>query len=77
MLRLAPAERVTAIVEINHPGAWVLGEVRKHIKSAGMGIAVEYAGSSGKPRWNQPEDLVWDYCQFAARPQRPPKSRAR
>jgi FtsP/CotA-like multicopper oxidase with cupredoxin domain len=65
MLRLAPAERVTAIVEMNHPGAWVLGEVRKHIMAAGMGIAVEYAGSSGKPRWDQPENLLWDYLPFA------------
>ena len=66
MLRLAPAERVSAIVEMNHPGAWVLGEVRKHIMAAGMGIAVEYAGSSGKPRWDQPENLLWDYLSFAA-----------
>ena len=40
MLRLAPAERVTAVVDMDHPGAWVLGEVRKHIMAAGMGIAV-------------------------------------
>ena len=66
MLRLAPAERVTAMVEMNHPGAWVLGEVRKHIMAAGMGIAVEYAGSSGKPRWDQPENLLWDYPAFAS-----------
>ena len=66
MLRLAPAERVTALVEMNNPGVWVLGEVRKHIMAAGMGIAVEYAGSSGKPRWNQPENLLWDYLPFAA-----------
>jgi FtsP/CotA-like multicopper oxidase with cupredoxin domain len=66
MLRLAPAERVSALVEMNHPGAWVLGEVRKHIMAAGMGIAVEYAGSTGKPRWEQPEELSWDYLRFAA-----------
>jgi FtsP/CotA-like multicopper oxidase with cupredoxin domain len=66
MLRLAPAERVSATVEMNHPGAWVLGEVRKHIMAAGMGIAVEYAGSSGKPQWDQPQDLLWDYLPFAA-----------
>jgi FtsP/CotA-like multicopper oxidase with cupredoxin domain len=65
MLRLAPAERVSALVEMNHPGAWVLGEVRKHIMAAGMGIAVEYAGSSGRPRWEQPEELSWDYLRFA------------
>ena len=56
MLRLAPAERVSALVEMNHPGAWVMGEVRKHIMAAGMGIAVEYAGSSGQPRWEQPKN---------------------
>jgi FtsP/CotA-like multicopper oxidase with cupredoxin domain len=68
MLRLAPAERISALVEMNHPGAWVMGEVRKHIMAAGMGIAVEYAGSSGKPRWEQPEELSWDYLRFAAAP---------
>jgi FtsP/CotA-like multicopper oxidase with cupredoxin domain len=66
MLRLAPAERVSAIVEMNNPGAWVLGEIRKHIQGSGMGIVVEYAGATGKPVWNQPEELVWDYLQFAA-----------
>ena len=66
MLRLAPAERVSAIVEMNAPGVWVLGEVRKHVQAAGMGIVVEYAGAAGAPKWVQPEDLVWDYAQFAA-----------
>jgi hypothetical protein len=48
-------------------GAWVLGEVRKHVQAAGMGIVVEYAGATGKPVWTQPEDLVWNYRQFAER----------
>jgi FtsP/CotA-like multicopper oxidase with cupredoxin domain len=65
MLRLAPAERVSAVVEMNNPGAWVLGEVRKHIQSAGMGVVIEYAGAAGKPLWTQPESLIWDYRQFA------------
>jgi FtsP/CotA-like multicopper oxidase with cupredoxin domain len=65
MLRLAPAERVSAVVEMNKPGIWVLGEVRKHIQAAGMGIVVEYAGSTGKAVWQQPEELVWNYRQFA------------
>jgi FtsP/CotA-like multicopper oxidase with cupredoxin domain len=72
MLRLAPAERVSAMVEMNHPGVWVLGEVRKHIQAAGMGVAVEYAGSGGEPKWDQPEELSWDYQQFAARDAAPP-----
>lgn len=66
MLRLAPAERVSAIVEMNNPGIWVLGEVRKHIHAAGMGIVVEYAGRSGQPRWMQPEQLIWDYARFGS-----------
>jgi FtsP/CotA-like multicopper oxidase with cupredoxin domain len=66
MLRLAPAERVSAIVEMKNPGVWVLGEVRKHIQAAGMGIVIEYAGATGEPVWSQPESLVWNYRQFAA-----------
>jgi len=66
MLRLSPAERVCVEVEMDHPGVWVLGEVRKHVKAAGMGIVVEYAGSSGKPQWQQPNNLVWNYLQFGA-----------
>jgi FtsP/CotA-like multicopper oxidase with cupredoxin domain len=65
MLRLAPAERVSVEVEMNKPGVWVLGEVRKHVHAAGMGIVVEYAGAKGKPVWNQPEELAWDYGKFA------------
>jgi FtsP/CotA-like multicopper oxidase with cupredoxin domain len=64
MLRLAPAERVCAIVEMNNPGVWVFGEVRKHIQAAGMGIVLEYADRSGKPQWQQPQSLLWDYAQF-------------
>ena len=66
MLFLAPAERVSAIVEMNAPGVWVFGEVRKHIHAAGMGIVVEYANSTGQPRWDQPSGLSWDYGIFAA-----------
>ena len=65
MVRLSPAERVSVIVEMNNPGVWVLGEVRKHIQATGMGIVIEYANSTGKPLWKQPEQLVWNYQQFA------------
>ena len=65
MLRLAPAERVCAVVEMNAPGVWILGEVRKHIQAAGMGIVIEYADATGKPLWTQPDNLVWDYRDFA------------
>jgi FtsP/CotA-like multicopper oxidase with cupredoxin domain len=65
MLRLAPAERVSALVEMNAPGVWVLGEVRKHVQAMGMGIVVEYEGAAGAAKWIQPENLVWDYAVFA------------
>jgi FtsP/CotA-like multicopper oxidase with cupredoxin domain len=68
MLRLAPAERVCAIVEMNNPGVWVLGEIRKHIQAAGMGIVVEYSGQTGKPTWIQPQTLEWSYKRFGAGP---------
>jgi len=66
MLRLAPAERVSAIVEMDHLGIWVLGEVRKHIQATGMGIVIEYANATGSAVWTQPKDLVWNYQQFSA-----------
>ena len=64
MLRLAPAERVCAVVVMDAPGVWVLGEVRKHVQAAGMGMVVEYAGATGAPRWVQPNELIWNYEQF-------------
>ncbi len=64
MLRLAPAERVCAVVVMDSPGVWVLGEVRKHVQAAGMGMVVEYAGATGAPRWVQPNELIWNYEQF-------------
>jgi FtsP/CotA-like multicopper oxidase with cupredoxin domain len=66
MLRLAPAERVSAVVEMNNPGVWVLGEVRKHVQALGMAVAVEYEDRGGPARWEQPSDLIWSYEQFAA-----------
>ena len=66
MLHLSPAERVCAEVEMDNPGVWVIGEVRKSVMAAGMGMVVEYAGRSGKPVWQQPQTLDWDYLQFDA-----------
>jgi len=66
MLRLAPAERVSAVVEMDNPGIWVLGEVRKHVQALGMAVILEYQNKKGPARWEQPSDLVWNYEQFAA-----------
>jgi FtsP/CotA-like multicopper oxidase with cupredoxin domain len=64
MLRLAPAERVCAMVVMDNPGVWIFGEVRRHVQAAGMGVVVEYADQAGGARWQQPDALVWDYGQF-------------
>ena len=47
-VRLAPAERIDLLVEMNRPGVWVLGETRAEIRKAGMGIVVEYANQQGE-----------------------------
>lgn len=63
-LRLGPAERITALVTMNRPGVWVFGEPNKAFREAGMGIVVEYAGSTGKPVDPEPPALSWDYRAF-------------
>lgn len=62
---LAPGERVDAIVEMNQPGVWVLGDVDKAPREAGLGIVVEYAGEPGPARWLDPPPFAWDFSLFA------------
>jgi FtsP/CotA-like multicopper oxidase with cupredoxin domain len=64
VLWLGPAERVSAIVEMNHPGVWVLGDLDDKDRNQGMGIVVEYAGHTGKPQWVKPAHSLWDYARF-------------
>jgi FtsP/CotA-like multicopper oxidase with cupredoxin domain len=64
-VRLAPAERLDIVVEMNHPGVWILGETRDSIRKMGMGIVVEYANQQGKPNWAEPPETLWDYSIFA------------
>ena len=64
-VRLAPAERIDILVEMNRPGVWVLGETRAEIRKAGMGIVVEYANQQGEPKWIDPPETLWDYTLFA------------
>jgi FtsP/CotA-like multicopper oxidase with cupredoxin domain len=46
-LWLGTAERISAIVEMNHPGVWIMGDVGDDDRRHGMGIVVEYAGYKG------------------------------
>ena len=67
LLWIGTAERVSAIVEMKSPGVWVLGDLADDDRNRGMGIVVEYAGRSGKPRWAAPRPYRWDYTRFGAR----------
>ena len=64
MLWLGTAERISAIVEMNHPGVWVMGDLADDDRGHGMGIVVEYAGQKGKPQWIKPKPFRWDYTRF-------------
>lgn len=67
-LRLGPAERVDAIVEMNRPGVWILGETDAGTRKAGMGVIVEYAGRKGSPVWSDPSGFDFQYELFGATP---------
>jgi FtsP/CotA-like multicopper oxidase with cupredoxin domain len=64
---LGTAERVSALVEMNHPGVWIMGDLADDDRGHGMGIVVEYAGASGKPKWMKPKPFRWDYAMFGAK----------
>ena len=64
VLWLGTAERISAIVEMNYPGVWVLGDLSDDDRGHGMGIVVEYAGEKGEPQWTKPEPFRWDYTLF-------------
>jgi FtsP/CotA-like multicopper oxidase with cupredoxin domain len=64
VLWLGTAERVSAVVEMNHPGVWIMGDLADDDRGHGMGIVVEYAGRPGKPLWINPKPFRWDYARF-------------
>jgi FtsP/CotA-like multicopper oxidase with cupredoxin domain len=65
VLWIGTAERVSAIVEMTHPGVWILGDLDDDDRRHGMGIVVEYAGATGKPQWVTPPHFRWSYARFA------------
>jgi FtsP/CotA-like multicopper oxidase with cupredoxin domain len=64
-LRLGPAERITALVTMDNPGVWILGEAVDDFLQAGMGTVIEYSGNSGKPQGPKDIKLQWDYRAFS------------
>jgi FtsP/CotA-like multicopper oxidase with cupredoxin domain len=65
VLWLGAAERVSAIVAMNEPGIWVLGDLMDEDRARGMGVVIEYAGATGNPSWAKPPPFRWDYRRFA------------
>jgi FtsP/CotA-like multicopper oxidase with cupredoxin domain len=64
VLWLGTAERVSAIVEMRHPGVWVMGDVADDDRRHGMGIVIEYAGRKGQSVWTAPPRFHWNYARF-------------
>ncbi|MGA8144905.1 MAG: multicopper oxidase domain-containing protein [Candidatus Acidiferrales bacterium] len=65
VLWLGTAERISAIVEMNHPGIWIMGDLDNDDRRHGMGVVVEYAGRPGKAQWIAPPPFKWNYSRFA------------
>jgi FtsP/CotA-like multicopper oxidase with cupredoxin domain len=65
-LWLGTAERISATVEMNHPGVWIMGDLSDDDRHHGMGIVVEYAGHQGKPQWLPPSPFKWNYARFGS-----------
>src|SRR5581483_11073031 len=61
---LGTAERVSAIVEMNHPGVWIMGDLADDDRNHGMGIVIEYANRKGKAQWIAPPPFKWNYAHF-------------
>lgn len=65
VLWIGTAERVSATVEMNHPGVWILGDTADDDRRHGMGIVVEYSGHKGPAQWIAPPRSKWNYARFA------------
>lgn len=65
VLWLGTGERISAIVEMSHPGVWIMGDLDDDDRRHGMGIVVECAGEKGKAQWIKPAPYHWNYLHFA------------
>jgi FtsP/CotA-like multicopper oxidase with cupredoxin domain len=71
-LDLGAGERVDAIVEMSHPGVWILGSTDDDVRGAGLGVLVEYAGCSSMETNARANVAPWDYAQFGLQRPQPP-----
>ena len=63
-ITMGPAERVDAVVTMNQPGVWILGETNDAVRNAGLGVVVEYANRKETPQWSASSKLPWEYTLF-------------
>jgi FtsP/CotA-like multicopper oxidase with cupredoxin domain len=75
-LSMGPAERIDAVVTMNSPGVWILGELDDQIRNQGLGIVVEYENRSESPQWVAPKNTDWDYTVFGLSSGKPPDPQA-
>jgi FtsP/CotA-like multicopper oxidase with cupredoxin domain len=61
---LGTGERIDVVIEMNHPGVWILGSTEKMVRESGLGVVVEYAGQHRPPQWIDPPKTPWDYTIF-------------
>jgi FtsP/CotA-like multicopper oxidase with cupredoxin domain len=66
VLWIGTAERISAVVEMNHPGVWTLGDLADDDRNHGMGTVVEYANRTGKSQWVAPPPFKWNYARFGS-----------
>jgi FtsP/CotA-like multicopper oxidase with cupredoxin domain len=52
VLWIGTAEPISAILEMNHPGAFALGDLSDDDRGHGMSIVMEYTGARGTPQWH-------------------------
>jgi len=57
---------------MKHPGVWIMGDLDNDDRRHGMGIVVEYAGSTGKAQWIAPPPFKWSYSRFGKSETTPP-----
>ena len=66
VLWLGTGERISAIVEMNNPGIWIMGDLSDDDRRHGMGIVVEYANQKGSAAWLAPPRVRWNYAQLGS-----------
>jgi FtsP/CotA-like multicopper oxidase with cupredoxin domain len=64
VLWFGTAERISVIVEMNHPGVWIMGDLADDDRGNGMGIVIQYDDHNAKPQWITPKPFKWDYLKF-------------